>query len=107
MAVVNVEVGASGVGQAQVTLSGTPNTMQEIKINGSALMCEIVFLSNEGFLIHSGGTDGAVISTEIKKTIKADQEFFWPIGKSASDHSIWVASSTASTVVHVLTYEGV
>jgi hypothetical protein len=106
MAVVNVEVGASTVGRAEVTLSGTPNTMQEIKINGSALMCEVVFVSNDGVVIHNGGTDAAVVSTEKTFPVSADQGYFWPIPKAASDHSIWVASGTGSTVVKIATYEG-
>tara|TARA_R100001082_G_scaffold109889_1_gene88195 strand:- start:744 stop:1067 length:324 start_codon:yes stop_codon:yes gene_type:complete len=107
MAVVNVEVGASTVGDAQVTLSGTPNTMQEIKINGSALMCEVVFITNDGVVIHNGGTDAAVIGSEKTWPVTADQAYWWPIPKSATDHSIWVASGTASTVVKIKTYEGV
>lgn len=106
MAAVSVAVGASTVGDAQVTLSATPNTMQEIVINGSALMCELVFVTNDGVVVHNGGTDATVISTEKTWEVDAGAAYYWGIPKSASDHSIWVASGTGSTVVKIKTYEG-
>lgn len=94
------------VGEAQVTLSSTPNTMQEIVIPGNARMCEVHFTSHPGKVIHNGGTDGAVISSELDWTVEKDSAYYWPIPRSAGAHSIWVASGTGSVVCRIRTYEG-
>lgn len=89
----------------KTTLSGTPNTMQEFVIPGSARRVQIESVTNSCLLIYTGGTDAAVISSEVTRTIAADNPFWYPLPASKQTHSIWVASGTASTVITVEIYE--
>jgi len=84
------------------TLSGTPNTQQEFKIKGSHRRVEIQFVGAAGVVIFNGGTDGAVIGSEIAYPIAADATFFYDVPNAQGDHSIWLASGTASTVCFIV-----
>lgn len=94
------------IGQAQVTLSGTPNTMQEVVAPANARMIEVHFTSHPGKVVHNGGTDATVITSELTWTVEKDTSYWWPIPRSAGAHSFWVASGTGSTVCRIRTYEG-
>jgi len=87
------------------TLSATPNTQQELVIPGSARRVEITFRQHDGVLIYSGGTDGAVISTEATMSITKEKPYYWDLPQSPQSHSIWIASGTASVVVDVVVSE--
>ena len=91
----------------KVTLSGTPNTMQEFSIPGKAERVEIQFegATVTGKVVFNGGTDGAVISSEAAYPVPGDSSFYYGLGRSKQKHSIWIASDTASTVAHVIVYE--
>lgn len=92
----------------KVTLSGTPNTMQEFSIPGKAEKVEIQFegATVTGKIVFNGGTDGAVISGDvIAYPVPGNSSFFYGLGRSKQTHSIWIASDTASTVAHVIIYE--
>ena len=89
----------------KTTLSATPNTMQEFIIPGSARRVQIESATNSCLLIYASGTDAAVISSEVTRTIAADNPFWYPLPASKQTHSIWIASGTASTVVTVEIYE--
>tara|TARA_Y100000593_G_scaffold24690_1_gene49269 strand:- start:405 stop:731 length:327 start_codon:yes stop_codon:yes gene_type:complete len=92
----------------KVTLSGTPNTMQEFSIPGKAERVEIQFegATVTGKVVFNGGTDGAVISGGvIAYPVPGDSSFYYGLGRSKQKHSIWIASDTASTVAHVIVYE--
>ena len=89
----------------KVTLSGTPNTMQEFLIPGKCERVEIQFVGAAGLVIFNDGTDAAVISSEIAYPVPADSSFWYEIGRGKQKHSIWVASGSASTVCHVIVYE--
>tara|TARA_Y100001963_G_scaffold51733_1_gene72354 strand:- start:1377 stop:1694 length:318 start_codon:yes stop_codon:yes gene_type:complete len=89
----------------KVTLSGTPNTQQEFSISGKAERVEVQFVGAAGVVIFNGGTDGAVISSEVAYPVPADSSFWWDLPRSKQTHSIWVASGSASTVCHVIIYE--
>ena len=88
------------------TLSGTINTMQELEVPARARRVEIVFTTNAGVIVTQGGTDATVITTEKTFPIPADSAWFYDIPRAKGDHSIWVASGTASTVCSVLVTEG-
>ena len=90
---------------ANVTLSGTINTMQEITIGANARRVEIVFTTNAGKIV-SAGTDATVISTEATFPVPADTSWFYDVPKSKGAHAIFVASATASTVVSVIITDG-
>ena len=90
----------------KITLSGTPNTQQEISITGKATRVELQFVGADGVLIFNGGTDGAVVSSEVAYPIPKDSSFWYDLSRSKQTHSIWVASGSASTVCHVIVYEG-
>ena len=87
------------------TLSATPNTQQEFKIPGSARRVEVYFETNAGKVIWAGGTDAAVISTEAAYPITADVGYYWDLPQAQQTHSVWLASGTGSTVVHVAVFE--
>ena len=89
----------------KATLSATPNTMQEFIVPGSARRVQIESTTNSCTLIYTGGTDAAVVSAEVTRTIAADSPFWYPLPASKQTHSIWLASGTASTVVTVEIYE--
>jgi hypothetical protein len=78
-------------------LSATPDTMQEVAIPAAATQVQIIFETNAGKVITQGGTDATVISTEHYLTIPANSLYFHDIAKAQGEHSIWVASGTAST----------
>lgn len=88
----------------KATLSGTPNTQQAFTIPGSANRVEIQFVTNDGVIIFNGGSDSAVISSEVAYPIPGDSSFFYDIEKNKREHTITVASGTASTVVHVIVF---
>ena len=90
----------------KVTLSSTPNTMQEFSITGKATRVEIQFVAADGVIVFNGGTDGSVISSEVAYPIPKDSSFWYDLPRSKQTHSIWVASGTGSTVCHVIVYEG-
>jgi len=90
----------------KVTLSSTPNTMQEFSITGKATRVEVQFVTNDGVIVFNGGTDGNVISSEVAYPIPKDSSFWYDLPRSKQTHSIWVASGTGSTVCHVIVYEG-
>jgi hypothetical protein len=89
----------------EVTLSGTPNTMQEISVPGNARRIEMVFETNAGQLL-TAGTDATVITTEKAWPIPADSAWFYDFPRSKGTHSIFVASSVASTVVKFIVTDG-
>tara|TARA_R100001443_G_scaffold73666_2_gene81549 strand:- start:72 stop:395 length:324 start_codon:yes stop_codon:yes gene_type:complete len=91
----------------KVTLSSTPMTMQEFSIPGKAERVEIQFegATVTGQIVFNGGTDGAVISSELAYPVPGDSSFFYGLGRSKQTHSIWIAADTASTVAHVIIYE--
>ena len=95
----------TGAHNGTVTLSGTPNTMQEIEIPSNARMIEIFFEVNSGKLVHNSGTDSAVISSEAAWPVPKESSYYWAIPRSRAAHSIWVASATGSTVCHYAIYE--
>tara|TARA_R100000655_G_scaffold15606_1_gene34558 strand:- start:77 stop:394 length:318 start_codon:yes stop_codon:yes gene_type:complete len=88
----------------KATLSSTINTQQAFTIPGSATRVEIQFVTNPGVVIFNGGTDGAVISSEVAYPIPEDSAFFYDIEKNKREHTITVASGVASTVVHVIVF---
>ena len=90
---------------AKTTLSGTPNTMQEYVIPSNAEAIEVQFISHPGVVVFSAGTDGAVISSQIGYPVAKDTSFFWNLPRSKGQHSVWLASGTGSTVVHIVVYE--
>ena len=90
----------------KVTLSSTPNTMQEFSITGKATRVEIQFVAADGVIIFNSGTDGNLVSTESTYPIPKDSSFWYDLPRSKQTHSIWVASGTGSTVCHVIVYEG-
>ena len=88
----------------KATLSGTPNTQQAFTIPSSATRVECQFVGNDGVYVFNGGTDGAVISSEVAYPVPADSSFFYDIEKSKGQHTITVASGTGSTVVHLIVF---
>ncbi len=88
-----------------VTLSATPNTMQELTVPGNARRLEIVFTTNAG-LVLTAGTDATVISTEKTFEVPADTAWFYDYPKSKGTHSLFVASAVASTVVKFFVTDG-
>ena len=85
----------------RATLSGTPNTMQEVQIGSRCTQVQVLFETNSGIVVTQGGTDAAVISGEHYITIPADSLYFHDLPKSKMDHSLWVASGTTSTMVSI------
>jgi hypothetical protein len=88
-----------------VTLSGTPNTMQELSVGANARRVEIVFTTNAGKIV-TAGTDAAVISSEATFPVPADSAWYYDIPRSKGDHSLFVASATGSTVVSCIVTDG-
>jgi len=88
----------------KVTLSSTPQTQQAVTIPGSASRVEIQFVTADGSVVFNGGTDAAVLSSEVAYPIPADSSFWWDIEKNKREHTITVASGTGSTVVHVIVF---
>tara|TARA_R100001594_G_scaffold145710_1_gene196212 strand:- start:619 stop:936 length:318 start_codon:yes stop_codon:yes gene_type:complete len=95
----------TGVHNSKVTLSGTPNTMQEIQVPSNTRMIEVYFVDAAGVVVHNGGTDAAVISSETGFPVGANISYYWNVPASRKAHSIWVASGSASTVCHFAIYE--
>ena len=85
----------------RATLSGTPNTMQEIKIGSRCTQVQILFETNSGKVVTQGGTDAGVIGAEHYLTVPADSLYYHDLARSKPAHSIWLASATASTVVSI------
>jgi|TARA_R110000824_G_scaffold192620_2_gene374860 hypothetical protein len=88
----------------KATLSGTINTQQEFTIPGSASRVEVQFVGAAGVVVFNGGTDAAVISSEVAYPIPQDSAMFWDLQKSKRQHTIHLASGTGSTVVHCIVY---
>jgi len=90
-----------------VTLSSTPNTMQEISIPGKAQKVEIQFVGATvtGKVVFNDGTDGAVISSQPAYPVPGNSSFFYGLSRAKDKHSIWIASDTASTVAHIIVFE--
>ncbi len=89
----------------KTTLSATPNTMQEYVIPSNAKSVEIQSESHPCVVVFSGGTDNTVITSEIGYPVAKDTSFFWNLPNSKQSHSVWLASSNGSTVVHLVVYE--
>jgi len=88
-----------------VTLSGTPDTMQEIQIGANARRVEIVFTAAAGKVL-SSGTDATVITTEESFPVPADSAWYYDIPRSAGSHSVFLASGSASTVASIIVTDG-
>ena len=88
-----------------VTLSATPETMQELVVPGNAKRVELVFTTNAGKVL-TAGTDATVITSEISFPIPADSAWYYDYPQNKGTHSIYVASSVASTVVSVFVTAG-
>ena len=88
----------------KATLNGTPNTQQEFTIPGSASKVEVQFVGADGVVIFNGGTDAAVITSEVAYPVPQDSAMWWELQRSKREHSIHLASGTGSTVVHVIVY---
>lgn len=84
---------------------GTSNTMTELQVGGNARRVEIVFTSNAGKLL-TAGTDATIISTEASFPIPADSSFFYDVSKAQTDHSVYLASASPSTVVSCIVTDG-
>jgi hypothetical protein len=82
----------------EVTLSATPNTMQELSVPGNARRIEIRFVANDGKIL-TAGTDAVVITTEKDWGVDADSPWYYDYPRSKGTHPIFVASAVASTVV--------
>ena len=85
----------------RATLSGTPNTMQEVQIGSRCTQVQVLFETNSGVVVTQGGADTVVISGEHYITIPADSLYFHDLPKSKGAHSLWLASGTASTSVTI------
>lgn len=97
--------GATYPNNKKVTLSGTPNTMQEFQIPGDSERVEIQFVGASGLVVFQGGSDSATISSQVAYPVPADSSFWYQLPRSKQDHSVWVASGSASTVCHIVIYE--
>jgi hypothetical protein len=83
----------------RVALSGTINTQQAFTIPARATQIQILFEVNAGKVITNGGADGVVLSTEHYIEIPAGSLYYHDLPRSKGEHTITVASATASTVV--------
>lgn len=86
---------------ANVTLSGTPNTMQELQIGANTGRIEIVFTDEDGKFLTSG-TDAAVIDGQSSIPVPADSSFYFEVPRAKGAFSVFIASASASVVVSIL-----
>tara|TARA_Y100000310_G_C20451768_1_gene701082 strand:- start:220 stop:546 length:327 start_codon:yes stop_codon:yes gene_type:complete len=86
----------------RVALSATPNTMQQITIGSRCTQVQIIFETNSGLVMTNGGTDNTVITSEDGYlTVPANSLYYHDLARAKTQHNIWVASGTGSTVVSV------
>lgn len=94
---------------AEISLSATPNTMQEVIFPKNGRRYLLQFVTTPGKLVLQGGADAVVITTEKKHDVTADQvsELVVPGANGRarnltdSTRKIWVASATANAVVKI------
>lgn len=83
-----------------ITLSATPDTMQEITVSARATQISVLFSGQAGKVVTNGGADATVITTESYMRVPADTLYYHDLPKSKGSHAVWIAGDVASVVAH-------